>query len=155
MPEDPDLRPLWAFVERQFALGPFTAHGPDHWRRVERNGLEVARQSGANVRVVRLFAVLHDARRVNEGSDTGHGRRAAYLAQQVRGDLFELDDEGFAKLYDACAAHELGQTSADPTIGTCWDADRLDLARVGARPMAEYMSTAYGKHLAAGGPPRL
>ena len=152
MPDDEaDLRPLWEYVERQFALGPYTLHGPDHWRRVERNGLQVARHSGADVRVVRLFAVLHDARRVNEGADVGHGRRGAYLAQQLRGDLFRLDDEAFGKLYDACAAHELGRVTADPTIGACWDADRLDLPRVGARPMPQYMSTEYARRAAAGG----
>ena len=149
---DADLRPLWAYVERQFVLGPYTPHGPDHWRRVERNGLEVARHcGGADVRVVRLFAVLHDARRLDDGADVGHGRRGADLARQLRGDLFHLDDNAFARLFDACAAHELGRVTADPTVGACWDADRLDLPRVGARPMPQYMSTAYGKHLAAQG----
>jgi hypothetical protein len=31
--------------------------------------------------------------------------------------------------------------SADGTIGTCWDADRLDLPRVGIWPSAALLST--------------
>jgi uncharacterized protein len=143
-----ELAAVWAFVRGQFALGPYSLHGPDHWRRVEANGLAVAAESGADVRVVCLFAVLHDARRLDEGTDDGHGLRGAELAVALRGDRFTLDDEAFQKLYYACAWHEKGKVTAEPTIGTCWDADRLDLPRVGARPMRRYMSTAHGKLLA-------
>jgi uncharacterized protein len=38
--------------------------------------------------------------------------------------------------------------SEHPTIGTCWDADRLDLGRVGARPDPKYMSTEARKRAA-------
>ena len=149
-----DLSKLWAYVEDQFTLGPYSLHGPAHWRRVEKNGLLVASRSGADVRVVRLFAVLHDSRRQDEGADIGHGQRGAELAERLRGELFEIDDEAFQKLYYACAWHEKGRVTAEPTIGTCWDADRLDLPRVGALPLPKYMSTAYGKQLAADAPPR-
>jgi uncharacterized protein len=100
------------------------------------------------VLVVRLFAVLHDARRVNEGIDDGHGQRGADLAVALRGNRFDLDEGRFQALYYACAWHEKGKVTAEPTIGTCWDADRLDLPRVGARPMPHLMSTAHGKLLA-------
>ena len=148
-----DLRGLWAYVEGQFELGPYSLHGPAHWRRVERIGLLVASHSGADVRVVRLFAVMHDSRRQDEGTDMGHGQRGAELAERLRGEHFEIDDEAFQKLYYACAWHEKGRVTAEPTIGTCWDADRLDLPRVGARPLPKYMSTAYGRQLAADDPP--
>ena len=36
-------------------------------------------------------------------------------------------------------------TTDDPTIGTCWDADRLDIGRVGIIPHERFMSTAAGK----------
>jgi len=45
------------------------------------------------------------------------------------------------KLAFACDAHADGGTSTDPTIGLCWDADRLNLWRVGAKPSATFMST--------------
>ena len=34
---------------------------------------------------------------------------------------------------------------ADVTVQTCWDADRLDLGRVGTTPKAEYLCTDAGK----------
>jgi hypothetical protein len=37
---------------------------------------------------------------------------------------------------------------SDPTIGTCRDADRLDLWRVHLQPDERYMSTERGKELA-------
>ena len=148
VPQVPGLEAVWEFVRGQFALGPYSLHGPDHWRRVEANGIAVAAGSGADVVVVRLFAVLHDSRRLDEGTDDGHGRRGADLAAALRGDLFELADDAFRKLYYACAWHEKGKVTAEPTVGTCWDADRLDLPRVGARPLAKYMSTEAGKLMA-------
>ncbi|MCA9794566.1 MAG: hypothetical protein KC910_22315, partial [Candidatus Eremiobacteraeota bacterium] len=44
--------------------------------------------------------------------------------------------------------HEKGRVSQDPTIGACWDADRLDLDRVGKAPDPDLMSTPTGKKLA-------
>jgi hypothetical protein len=41
-----------------------------------------------------------------------------------------------------------GQLSDDPTIGTCWDADRLDLVRVGTQSEPSYMSTEFGSEIA-------
>src|SRR5688500_12746140 len=145
-----DLTKLWRHIESQFLLGPGSMHGPSHWRRVEANGLMLARESGADVTIVRLFAVLHDSRRHDEGTDIGHGERGAELARLLRAEYFELSDADLQILCDACAAHEKGGVSGHPTIGTCWDADRLDLVRVGARPDAKYMSTDAGKRAARG-----
>ena len=36
-------------------------------------------------------------------------------------------------------------TEADVTVQTCWDADRLDLGRVGTTSKAEYLCTDAGK----------
>lgn len=38
-----------------------------------------------------------------------------------------------------------GLTTTNPTIGCCWDADRLDLGRVGIEPDPELMSTDAGR----------
>jgi uncharacterized protein len=148
-----DLSKLWTLAARQFPLGPYTAHGPDHWQRVERNGFELAATTGARVRVVRLFAVLHDSQRMNESYDPEHGLRAAEWAREIRGVAFDLPNDGdFDLLCEAMIWHDKGQTSPDPTIGTCWDADRLDLQRVGVRPLVKFMSTARGKALAESPP---
>lgn len=109
-------------------------HGVAHWARVLENGLRLAGQTGAHVEVVQLFAVLHDSQRVNEMTDPDHGPRAAALALELRGLLFDLPDHEFRLLHRACAGHTHERTHPNVTIQTCWDADRLDLGRVGITP---------------------
>ncbi len=116
-------------------------HGVAHWARVLENGLRLAEETGATIEVVQLFAVLHDCRRVNEHHDPQHGPRAAELARALRGEVFEIDDEHFRLLHRACAGHTRERTHPDRTIQTCWDADRLDLGRVGMLPDPRYLST--------------
>jgi uncharacterized protein len=41
----------------------------------------------------------------------------------------------------ACTHHSDGHLEADVTVQTCWDADRLDLGRVGIRPQPKYLCT--------------
>lgn len=144
-----DFRRLWQHVSAQFPLSKRSDHGPGHWRRVERNGLLLATRTGADVTVVRLFALFHDSRRENEFTDRDHGKRGAQLAASLRGTLFDLPDEDFELLHYACTWHTDGHHHEHPTIGTCWDADRLDLGRVGIEPDAAFMSTGFGRIMAA------
>lgn len=144
-----DYARLWEHVIAQFACDRRSVHGPEHWRRVERNGLLIVSHSSALEEVVRLFAVFHDSRREHDGWDTTHGERGAAYAASLRGILFDLPDAEFELLAFACTWHTHGQLSDDPTIGACWDADRLDLGRVGIKPEAQYMSTRVGKEIAA------
>ena len=121
-------------------------HGLAHWERVVRNGLDLAAdtEGGADVDVVLLFALFHDSMRLNDGHDPEHGHRGGVLAGELR-KLLHLDHDQLALLQEACAGHTDGLTSADPTIGVCWDADRLDLPRVGIKPDAPLMSTDAGR----------
>ncbi len=41
----------------------------------------------------------------------------------------------------ACEEHTNGDVSSDPTIGVCWDADRMNLWRVGIKPDPHELST--------------
>jgi uncharacterized protein len=107
---------------------------------VVENGRALAPHTGARLDVVELFAVLHDACRRNEGIDPGHGLRGARLARSLRA-LLALDDPGFELLFEACARHTDGLLDGDPTVQTCWDADRLDLFRVGIYPRPEHLCT--------------
>jgi len=120
-------------------------HGISHWQRVRENGMRIAEHSGADTHIVELFAFLHDCCRENDGSDPGHGARAAEFAETLRGEVLHLNDDDFALLFEAVRDHELGTTLADATIMTCWDADRLDLGRVGKRPNPRYLCTDYAK----------
>ena len=78
-----------------------------------------------------------------------HGELAAEYVASLYGRLFDLDDVNFQQLQYACRWHTQGGISSDPTIGACWDADRLDLTRVGIVPNPDLMSTEPGKEMAA------
>jgi uncharacterized protein len=116
-------------------------HGLSHWARVLETGLRLADETGANRRVVSLFAVFHDARRRNEEIDDGHGGRGATLARELRADWLEISDAEFALLETACIHHTDGTVDGDITVQTCWDADRLDLWRVYITPRDKYLCT--------------
>ena len=116
-------------------------HGIAHWARVTENGVKLAEMTGADAEVVRLFAIFHDSRRLNEITDPQHGPRAADFAAELRGQAFELPDHEFRLLHRACAGHTHERTHPDITIQTCWDSDRLDLGRVGVMPHPSRLCT--------------
>jgi uncharacterized protein len=128
-----------------YALHPRGFHGVVHWARVLENGLKLAAATGADPDVVTLFALFHDSRRENDGADWGHGRRGADLAAGLRGRVFDLPDAAFALLYRACDRHTDALTDPDVTVRTCFDADRLDLGRVGVVPDPKYLCTDYAR----------
>lgn len=125
---------LVELVHAGYALHLDGIHGRAHWTRVRANGLRLAEQTGASPQVIELFAILHDSKRLNDGRDPKHGARAAQFAEGLRGSLLNLADEAFELLRFACEFHTNGLTEADITVQTCWDADRLDLGRVGISP---------------------
>jgi uncharacterized protein len=119
-------------------------HGPRHWRVVAMLGAHLAYETpGVDYPLVVLFALLHDCRRLDDGRDPGHGHRAAALVRKLAaGGVLRLAPDRLARLELACALHADGYTHADPTVGTCWDADRLGLGRVGITPDPRLLSTA-------------
>lgn len=136
LPHASPLTPaLMKCILEQYRLRVDGFHGLDHWARVRENGLRLAERTGADPDVIELFAVFHDACRWDEGGDLGHGPRGARLAESMRRKgLYPLDDARFGLLVHACRDHTRGETAADPTVQTCWDADRLDLMRVWVTP---------------------
>ena len=116
-------------------MGSCTGAGAGEWA-------PAGRGDGRRIEVVQLFAVLHDCRRISEGEDPDHGPRAAEFARTLRGLVFELSDDDFGLLHRACAGHTHERTHPDVTIQICWDADRLDLGRVGITPEPSYLCTA-------------
>jgi hypothetical protein len=71
---------------------------------------------------------------VKETSDPNRGRFGAEFAAELRGQVFDLPDHEAGLLYRACSGHTHERTHPDIAIQTCWDADRLDLGRVGVTP---------------------
>lgn len=139
------LKPILDAVLRDYSLPLDGDHGVAHWARVLENGLRLSKETGANVEVVQLFAVLHDSRRLNEFTDPEHGPRAAEFAVELRGKVFDLDDHAFSLLYRACEGHTHERDHPDATIQTCWDSDRLDLGRVGITPHPSRLCTEVAK----------
>ena len=129
----------------EFALPHDSIHGWAHWARVLENGLRLAGVTGAHVEVVELFSLLHDCKRLSDHTDLGHGRRAKEFARTLRGLCIALSDEHFELLAFACEYHTDGLVEANVTVQTCWDADRLDLGRVGIRPEPARLCTAAAK----------
>lgn len=136
-----DTRPLMEKILGGYTLPVWGAHGVTHWARVLENGLRLASATGANADIVTLFALFHDARRRNETHDEGHGLRGAELARSLCGKLLGLEDPDFELLHTACRLHAAGLTDGDVTIQVCWDADRLDLGRVGITPSPPKLCT--------------
>jgi uncharacterized protein len=121
-------------------------HGPAHWEQVASNGLYLGFPADADLRVVLAFALLHDAFRENDGHDPKHGERAADWAAQNADKL-----EGIVPLEELIYAlhhHADGHVTDNSTIGVCWDADRIDLVRVGIVPDGDLMSTDLGRQIA-------
>ena len=115
---------LWQFVTKQFRSPRYSVHGPEHWRRVERNGLLLATRSGADIAVVRLFALFHDSRRQNDGRDDGHGTRGAEYAKTLHGVAYDLPNDRFELLYYACVGTQTASITTTrplPLAGTLTD----------------------------------
>jgi uncharacterized protein len=110
--------------------------------------LQIAADSGADPLVVVLFSLFHDCMRRTDKRDPKHGPRAADFVRGERTLLRFLTPTQFEQLVYACANHTHEIHNSDTTIGTCYDADRLDLPRVGIVPNPRMLNTAYAKRLA-------
>ena len=137
---------LVSYLRSQFTLAWSGIHGLSHLARVRENGLRLARSTGADTDVVELFAFIHDSRRMSDGRDPEHGARAAELARSMEGEFYTIGKERLELLCAACRDHSKGYVEGDSTIQTCWDADRLDLGRIGIRPNPRYLCTVTAKN---------
>jgi len=136
---------------REFVLNNVRAigiHGIEHWDRVYENGQELITPKVKPL-VVGLFAYLHDSCRVNDGKDPEHGKRAAEYISTLRETLLkDVSDEDIQLLQTACRLHTGTLCTWNPTIDACFDADRLDLWRIGIIPDPARMATEKGKEIA-------
>jgi len=120
-------------------------HGVKHWDRVAQFGRMLYKES-ADIDVIMAFAYLHDSERLDNGSDIDHGKRASKHIDTIRNTILrQLSDEQISKLKRACELHTTTHKTGDITIDICFDADRLDLPRVGIAPLPHKMATLQGK----------
>ena len=142
------MRVLLEQIKADTVIWRSPIHGLSHWRRVDENGRILADVTRADKAVVTYFAYIHDCQRWNEDDDPGHGPRAAVYAKNNR-NLIDLNDDQFQKLLKACEDHTYAMPSdyesIDVTLATCWDADRLDIGRVGLDVDSQYLFTDFAK----------
>lgn len=148
---DPNVIKIKELALSQFVMDVHSIHGVEHWEQVKENGRVLALQPGVDPLVVELFSYLHDCKRIDDHGDYEHGERAAEYVNDLwrnLGDLDFLTQRQFNNLWYACREHNKGVVSTDPTIGACFDADRIELIRCGITPRHELMSTPMGKRIA-------
>ena len=122
-------------------------HGKEHWDRVAKFG-RMLYQEGADMDIIMAFAYLHDSERKDNAEDVEHGKRASKLIDTIRySHLRGLSDEQIKKLKRACELHSIEHKTGDITIDICFDADRMDLLRVGIAPLPERMATKRGAEI--------
>ena len=122
-------------IKQDYRLNWEGTHGINHWHRVFAFGRTLANHVECDVEVLHLFAYLHDAQRFDEWTDPAHGLRGAAYAQRLADEgIITVTPDQLRVLKHAITHHNSGFTSdADPTVQVCWDADRLDLPRVGIK----------------------
>ena len=64
---------IYQIVVKQFQLDTNSDHDFRHWKKVEKIGLYLAKNTKADITVIKLFALLHDSKRENEFDDPLHG----------------------------------------------------------------------------------
>lgn len=137
---DFDRTGLIALIKSEFKLSWHGLHGANHWARVLHHGKNIGKIRKADLLVVELFGFLHDSCRFNEDRDLLHGSRAAEFAHGIHGTYFQLTSKQLDAICFAMKHHSDGKVSTNKTIQTCWDADRLDLGRVGIFPAPQFLS---------------
>jgi len=146
--KDIHIKRLREYAIKHSLLGDYSVHGVSHWDRVARNA-DVLITSDVDELVVKAFAYIHDVERVNDSDDLQHGPRAAMLVDEIRSsELSFLNDQEIEQLKEACRLHTLRHRTEDATVNACFDADRLDLGRVGITPNPDKMATIQGRILA-------
>ena len=73
--------------------------------------------------------------------------REQWLPQAVSALNFELSAKRMDALCKAIEHHSCGKVHDHAMIQICWDADRLDLGRVGIKPITKFMSQEAVKHI--------
>lgn len=129
---------------------PSDIHGLSHWQNVERNAMLLSPETGADLQTLKIFAYVHDMCRENDGSDPNHGLRASKVLKKYSATLMGgIEERNIYRVCFACENHTTLLRSGDALIDTCFDADRLDLLRVGITPDPEKMATEIGAYYAA------
>lgn len=142
------IEKLRVYAIKHSKMGSGSVHDIAHWDRVAKNA-DLLNTSDVDLLVVKAFAYIHDVERDDDGYDLQHGPRAAALVNEIRDtELAFLNDDEILQLKKACELHTTTLRTEDATVNACFDADRLDLGRVGITPNPDKMATAQGRIIA-------
>ncbi len=121
-------------------------HGIDHWTRVLINGIQLSeRNKNINKNIIIAFAFFHDIKRTVEDKEPEHGYNGGRYLLKYKYKI-NLTKEELNTCYEACVDHTNVKNHTDINIGACWDADRLDLYRVGVMPDLDYLNLEESKN---------
>lgn len=132
-------------ILNQFELDIDGYHGFHHWARVIDNGIKIAEHYQLNKNIIIGFGLFHDIMRENDDDDPDHGFRGANFLEEIKNETNFTQDE-IDIIKEAATTHTEGFNTDSLIIGACWDADRLDLYRVGIYPDIDFLSTEYAKN---------
>ena len=136
---DTEFRNVLLFVLQERSFPDSVCHGLKHWNNVYLNARFLAEKEGVNPLIPSLFAICHDFQRLSDGADLQHGPRAATRIKAEGGGIFSfLSEEELGDLVYACQTHTGGRKAPKQRIALCWDADRLDIGRVGIVPQTRF-----------------
>lgn len=140
---------LLKLIQSQFRFPLTSIHGILHWEHVEAIGSHLAAFVEADLEVITLFAYIHDACRFNEEFDPQHGERSSQLAKDLfKSKFIQISTRQLKDLTVACQFHSQKRVKPENiTIATCWDADRLDLWRIGITPNPNYLFSGLAKNV--------
>lgn len=145
---DESIEQLRAFAIEHTKMNVNSIHGLGHWDRVAKYAEDLS-TADVDLLVVKAFAYVHDVERKNENCDPQHGPRATVLVDEIRSTVLGfLNDKEIQQLKEACRLHTTTLRTEDATVNACFDADRLDLGRVGISPKPDKMATVQGRILA-------
>jgi len=142
------IEKIRVYAIKHSKMGSGSVHGIAHWDRVAKNA-DLLNTSDVDLLVVKVFAYIHDVERDDDSYDLQHGPRAAALVDEIRDtELAFLNDGEIRQLKKACELHTTTWRTEDATVNACFDADRLDLGRVGIMPDPDKMATVQGRIMA-------
>jgi HD superfamily phosphodiesterase len=135
-------RDLGAFC----SCGGLGLHGFDHLGRVAILAGRLARAVGEDVESAVVMGFLHDSARKDDGGGCLHAIESAVLARKLLLEFYPQMDRG--RICDSIKRHADGETTSDLMVACLWDADRLELKRLGRVVDPDLLSTEIAKRLA-------
>ena len=112
-------QPYIDYFASQYQLHHNGCHGIEHWFCVIINGRLIATEFGADIEVVKHFALLHDVIHKDEKLDILHGNRSAQFALSLADSWIQLNRFQMQQLTEACRDHSMNHLLKDFKILVC------------------------------------